>query len=95
MTKKKQKDASKIENYKETLDLCKQHLEEVEALEKKRVTDGQTQIRADLFKGANSNTNFMVNIPKGRFLHNKMEIMKLIHIQQNYQILMLRRIYKK
>ena len=64
LRQKKQKEPEKLATYKETLELCKLHLEEVEALEKKRVLDGHNANRGELMHGANNNHLF-VNFSKG------------------------------
>ncbi|KAH6595083.1 hypothetical protein BASA50_006070 [Batrachochytrium salamandrivorans] len=47
--KKKPKDPEKVAKHKEILDLCKQHVEECESLEKRRQADGFAADRVELF----------------------------------------------
>jgi predicted nucleic acid-binding Zn-ribbon protein len=57
--KKKQKDPTKLETYKETMELCKQHLEEVEGLEKRRALETNTANRVNLLQGTNTDEKYV------------------------------------
>lgn len=49
--KKKPKNPEKIAEHKETLELCKQHIEECENLEKRRTNDAYANDRVELLAG--------------------------------------------
>ncbi|KAJ3326013.1 hypothetical protein HDV06_002398 [Boothiomyces sp. JEL0866] len=62
--KKKPKDPAKVAEHKEIVQLCKQHIEEVEHLEKRRIADAHAGERVELLNGA-TNNNLYANMGKG------------------------------
>ncbi|KAJ3261787.1 hypothetical protein HK103_004738 [Boothiomyces macroporosus] len=61
--KKKPKDPAKVAEHKEIVQLCKQHIEEVEHLEKRRIADAHAGDRVELLNGA-ANNNLYANMGK-------------------------------
>ncbi|KAJ3277059.1 hypothetical protein HDV01_000111 [Terramyces sp. JEL0728] len=57
-------DPAKVAEHKEIVQLCKQHIEEVEQLEKRRVADTHAGERVELLNGA-ANNNIYANMGKG------------------------------
>ncbi|KAJ8331471.1 hypothetical protein QVD99_001739 [Batrachochytrium dendrobatidis] len=55
--KKRPKDPALVAEHKEILELCKQHVDECENLEKRRQADGYAADRIELFSGDGNNTN--------------------------------------
>ena len=50
-SRKKPKDPEKLAEHKEVLELCKQHIEECENLERRKQTDAYTSDRVELLSG--------------------------------------------